>query len=185
MSNAAVSDSLEEDVLVNGGERVIKLSLSRLAKNNLKFISVIQNMVVKNTKIAVRGSIIINYVVSSSIEQDITLPSNFCKRMYLKHVFNWALLPSKITNPHLRRAVKEIGNIPVSREDMPGKPWLLGYIESMYQGNIVTSIKGKWIALINDSITSVVQIHRVDKTHQVKDRTTHELCRMILTPACA
>ena len=79
MSTAAVSDSLKEDVLVNGGERVIKLSLSRLAKNNLKFISVIQNMVIKNTKIAVRGSIIINYVVSSSIEQDITLPSNFCK----------------------------------------------------------------------------------------------------------
>ena len=59
MSNAAISNSLEEDVLVNGGERVIKLSLSRLAKNNCKFISVIQNMVVKHTEIAVRGSIII------------------------------------------------------------------------------------------------------------------------------
>ena len=70
MSNAAVSDSLEEDVLVNGGERVIKLSLSRLTKNNDKFISVIQKMVIKNTEIAVRGSIIINYVVSSSIEKE-------------------------------------------------------------------------------------------------------------------
>ena len=66
---------------------------------------------------------------------------------------------------------------------MPGRPWLLGYIKSMYQGNIVASIKGKWIALINDSITSFVRIHRVDETQQVKDRTTHELNRMILTPA--
>ena len=79
MSNAVVSNSLEEDVLVNGGERVIKLSLSRLAKNNCEFISVIQNMVIKNTEIAMRGSIIINYIVSSSIEQNIPLPSNFCK----------------------------------------------------------------------------------------------------------
>ena len=71
MSTAAVYDSLKEDVLVNGGERVIKLSLSRLAKNNDRFISVIQNMVIKNTEIAVRGSIIINYVVTSSIEQNI------------------------------------------------------------------------------------------------------------------
>ena len=79
MSNAVVSNSLEEDVLVNGGERVIKLSLSRLAKNNCEFISVIQDMVIKNTEIAMRGYIIINYIVSSSIEQNIPLPSNFCK----------------------------------------------------------------------------------------------------------
>ena len=79
MSNAIVSNSLEEDVLVNGGERVIKLSLSRLAKNNCEFISVIQDMVIKNTEIAMRGYIIINYIVSSSIEQNIPLPSNFWK----------------------------------------------------------------------------------------------------------
>jgi hypothetical protein len=133
----------------------------------------------------VRGSIILNYVVTSSIEQNIPLLSNFCKQTYLKHVFNWALLPRQITNPHLCHAIEEIGNIPVSGEDMPGRPWLLGYIESMYQGNIVTSINGKWIALINDSITSFIRIHRVDETRQVKDRTIRELRRMILTPARA
>ena len=163
MSNAAVSDSLKEDVLVNGGERVIKLSLFRLAKNNDKFISVIQNMVIKNTDIAVRGSIIINYVVSSSIKQKTPLPSNFCKRTCLKHVFIWAIHLHQITNPQLRHAVEEIGNSPVSGEDMPGRPWLLGYIESMYQGNIATSVKGKWIALINDSITSFIRIHHVNR----------------------
>ena len=82
MSNAAVSNSLEEDDLVNGGERVIKLSLSHLARNNHKFISVIQKMAIKNTEIAIQGSIIINYIVLSSIEQNIPLPPNFCKQTF-------------------------------------------------------------------------------------------------------
>ena len=53
---------------------------------------------------------------------------------------------------------------------MPGRPWLLGYIESMYQGNIISSIKDNRIALINNSITSFI-----DEAQQVQDRTTREL----------
>ena len=79
MSHATISDSPKEDILANSGERVIKLSLSHLIRNNHEFISVIQDMVITNTEIAMRGYIIINYIVSSSIEQNIPLPSNFCK----------------------------------------------------------------------------------------------------------
>ena len=39
---------IKEDVIVRGGERVIKLSLSLLARNNHKFINIIQDMVIKN-----------------------------------------------------------------------------------------------------------------------------------------
>ena len=78
-------DHLEEDVVVKGGERVIKLSLSRLAKNNHMFINIIQDMVIKNSEIAVRGSIIMNYVVMRSVEQNVPLPGDFCRRTYLKH----------------------------------------------------------------------------------------------------
>ena len=99
MSHATMSDSPKEDILANSGERVIKLSLSHLIRNNHEFISVIQNMVVKNMDIAVRGSIIMNYVIIFSVKQIIPLKPDFCKQACLKHVFNWALLPHQISNP--------------------------------------------------------------------------------------
>ena len=82
MSHATISDSPKEDILANSGERVIKLSLSHLARNNHKLISVIQKMAIKNTEIAILGSIIINYIVLSSIERNVPLPPNFCKRTF-------------------------------------------------------------------------------------------------------
>jgi hypothetical protein len=52
----------------------------------------------------------------------------------------------------------------------------------MYQGNIITSIKGKWIALINDSIRSFVRINlNKDATEQVKDSHTPPVCAHLNT----
>ena len=77
MTNTVISDSLEEDILVNGCEKVIKLLLSHLARNNCEFISVNKKMVIKNMEITVRGSIIVNYVILSSIEFLENLPNHF------------------------------------------------------------------------------------------------------------
>ena len=96
-----------------------------------QFINIIQNMVIKNTEIAVRGSIIMNNVIMQSVADDVLLlPTIFCQPTYLKHAFNWTITPSH--QQLIQQVVIEHADIFVSNGlsaiEMPIRSWLLGYI---------------------------------------------------------
>jgi hypothetical protein len=67
-----------------------------------------------------------------------------------------------------------------------GKTWLIGYIVIMFHGNTITSIKGKWSAVIKDSIDAFARVVlQEDPTlsGQQVERIKKEIRRQILSPA--
>jgi hypothetical protein len=81
------------------GHRVVKLSCSKLAQNNPTLIKILEDMTIKNSQLAVGGSIILNNMVMMCVSENIPVPENF--------LLNWsfAIKLEHISNQTLRDAV--------------------------------------------------------------------------------
>ena len=138
------NNQIVKDDIIDGGlerERVIKCSLSHLVKiknkrNKSLLIDVIDKMVLKNSEIAVCCGIIMHHIVMMCVDQNEGLPTNFCKRGFFKDALNWTNNP---THPIMVAAINNYGPFTPVHDDFVGKPWLLGYLEQKYQGNIESS----------------------------------------------
>ena len=144
---------MNNDISTEGGlpTRVIKTSIKRLVANNHKqiLINVIDMLVLLNSKIAVRGSMIMNYQVTKCLKEDTTLPS--INQGYLYQAFNWnhknalsktiSEIKSKIPDP--------IGD---HDENMDGKSWLIDYLVVQYMANIKSSITTKYKSVIKQCL---------------------------------
>jgi hypothetical protein len=186
-NNGSDNAIAKKDSFKRGGERSIKLTFSHLvkldnARDKRLFIDTVQKYVINNSEIAVRLSIIMHHIVMQCVHDNGTLPNDFCSRRFLEQASNWT--GWRYTPHHLvSNACVDFGAFAPTYAHLDGKSWLLGYLQSCYNGNIVTSIKGKWKAFINDSIDTYIKIHRRDASDQLCRRTMMELRRQILTPA--
>ncbi len=136
MSNEQIND----DVI---SRRVMKTSLERLVTdNNHKpcLIKAIDKLVLLNSKIALQGSMIMNYLVIKCVKDGTNLPP--INQGLLYKAYNW--------NHHtaLSHQHPEIENLipdPIGNHDehMNGKSWLIDYLVIHYTANIKSSIRGK------------------------------------------
>jgi hypothetical protein len=74
------------------GHRVVKLSCSKLARNNPTLIRILEDMTIKNSQLAVRGSIILNNMVMMCVSESIPVPENFLHQSFLSHALNWSFV---------------------------------------------------------------------------------------------
>jgi hypothetical protein len=177
------------------GMRVVKLSFSRLAKRNKPLIDIVQDLTIMNSQMAVRGSIIMNNMVSMCVSENRPIPENFMNQTFLYQAFNWRLATNLqgIKSDTLRDAVSgryayhndDHGVVhPEERFEPPtrildGQEWLLGYLAGMYAANITTSIKGKWRSVINESIKTYGMTHDLNS----HDPMLKEIKRQIYNPS--
>ena len=123
--------------------RVMKTSIARLVMdNNHKqiLINVIDKLVLLNSKIAVRGSIIMNYQVAKCVQEGTNLP--LINQSILYQAFNWNhknALSEKL--PDIKNRIHDpIGS---HNEKIYGKNWLIDYLVLQYMANIKSSIRRK------------------------------------------
>ena len=181
---------VKEDSIEQWGERVIKKTLSVLVRTNQHinkelFINVIQQFVINNSEIAVRLGIIMHHIVMRCVDENRDLPQNFCAHDFIEKASNWQ---GWKTQPHalVLDAITAYGDCMPLYNNLQGKSWLLGYLQNMYHGNIIASIKGKWGAVINDSIDAFARVHLDSHAPEhVVNRTKNEIRRQILSPASA
>jgi len=77
-------------------------------------------------------------------------PPDICSHKFIEASLNYNMIP---TNGLLLAAKEAFGDdFAPEYEEMTGRGWLLGYLANTYIGNIISSTKGKWKAVINDSI---------------------------------
>ena len=151
----------KESVDNDKGERVIKLSLGKLIKSNEHIdkpllIGVIEQYVLKNSELFTRLGIIMHLIVMRCVQENHSLPPKFCDEEFIAHAANWFGWRNQL-HPLIQWAVEQYG--PHLLPDIPlGKSWLLGYIVNMVHGNTITSIKGKWKAVIKDSIDGFARV---------------------------
>ena len=128
--------------------RVMKTSLQRLVMDNSHkqiLINVIDKLVLWNSKIAVRGSMIMNYQVVKCIEDGTALPPIDQGSLY--KAFNW-----NHKNAISEQLPEIKSRIPDPIENMDGKHWLIDYLVRQYMANIKSSIRGKYNSVIKQSI---------------------------------
>ena len=108
---------------------VVKLSFSKLAKNNHLLIDVIQLMVIKNSQLAVRGTIIMNYLIIYCVANDINVPNNILHQTFVDQAFypSFADNLSAVKDYILRKVISSI-HIPVDDMSMIGVGWLVPYL---------------------------------------------------------
>jgi len=178
-----------EDNYEQGGERVVKLSFPGLIKFHhrnpeikARFLDVVQKFVINNTEIAARASMILHYIVMDCVRTNRNLPEEFCSRRFISQVINFTRLPENVSD----EVIAFIVGTPFEPHfDFSGRPWLFGYLETMFQGNIESSTILKWKSVINDSIDAYAIIHLRQASKQVISRTIKEIRRQIFTPGKA
>ena len=139
--------------------RVIKTSVVRLVTDNRYkpcVIKAIDKLVLLNSKIAVRGSMIMNYLVVKCVEDGTNLPP--IDQGLLYKAFNWNHLTAlSHQHPEIENLIPDpIGN---HDEHMDGKGWLIDYLVIQYTANIKTSIRGKYNSVIKQSIKGHIKAH--------------------------
>ncbi len=102
-------------------------------------IDFIDKLVLLNSKIAVRGSMVMIYLVVKCFEDGTTLPP--MNQGFLYKAFNWN------HQTVLSQQYPEIWNMIHDRnsnhdENMNGKSWLIDYLVVKYMASIKTSIRG-------------------------------------------
>jgi hypothetical protein len=173
----------------SGGERVIKKYLSDLIKTNehidkALLISVIEGYVFKNTEICTRLGIMMHLMVMHCIDDNLELPDNFIDHKFIEQVTKWDGWRGQLFL--LVAWVIEGYNHLIVPHFPLGKTWLVGYIVQMFHGNTITSIKGKWSAVIKDSIDAFARVVlRQDPTlsDQQIECIKKEIQRQIYSPS--
>jgi hypothetical protein len=122
-----------------------------------------------------------HHVVMNCVDNDFNVIPDFTHRKFVEQALNYdidlndelLIAAKEAFNPHFR---------PVN-EGMDGRPWLLGYLAKIYGGNIISSTKAKWKAVIKDSIDAFGIINLRNVSKQQKYRIKNEIRRRIFTPA--
>ncbi len=167
-------------------QRAVKATFSRLLKIRNKhhkriFIETVQKMVLKNTEIAVRCGKIMHHAVMNCVANNLPQIPDFTGRAFVEQALNYEI----DLNDELLIAAKEAFGphfTPVN-EEMDGRPWLLGYLARIYCGNIVSSPKGKWKAVVKDSVDAFGICNLRHATKQLRYRIKNETHCQIFTPA--
>ena len=166
-------------------QRAIKASFSGLIKIRNKhhkriFIETVQKFVIKNAEIAVRCGMIMHHVVMNCVTNNINNVPDFCDAKFVAQALKYVDDP----NHELLIAAKEAfdPHFTPEHEDMDGRRWLLGYLTIFYRGNIISSTKKKWKAVIKDSIDAYGWCYLRNVSTNQRYRIKAELRRQILTP---
>ena len=171
------------------GERVIKKYLSDLIKTNehidkALLISVIEHYVFKNTEIFTRLGIMMHLMVMHCVDDNLELPDNFIDHKFIDQVTKWDGWRGQLF-PLVAWVIEGYNHLLVPHVPL-GKTWLVGYIVRMFHGNAITSIKGKWSAVVKDSIDAFARVVlRQDPTlsDQQIERIKKEVQRQIYSPS--
>ena len=182
--------------LLDEGHRVIKMSCANLARSNKVLVDVINAFVLKNSQMAVRGSIILNNMIMMCVSENIPVPENFLDRDFLGQLLNWNFASNlpKIRCETLRHAVagtfayddRDARQVdPPTRfvipddDGMLGNGWLVDNLVTSFETNIRAAVKAKWKAVINDSVDTFKQINQLDKYSVIPK----EIKRLIFNPS--
>ncbi len=167
-----------EDNTERGGERVVKQSFPGLIKFHhgnpeikARFIEVVKKFIINNTEIAARASMLLQYIVMYCVGTNRELPANFCSRAFIGQVINFTRRPPILSDDAIHAAYGDDDFVPPF-PNLTGRPWLFGYLETMFRGNIEASTILKWKAVVDDSISAYASIHLRQASKQVIYRTT-------------
>jgi hypothetical protein len=146
-------------------------TLTKGKDGNQLLIDLVDKLVIMNSKIAVRGSIIMNHLMSYCISKGFFIPeltpaiirTAFSSGPGVKYKYN-----------HLRTVCESTAILfhdPDIDEDgkrISGKGWMIDNLVKTYIANIKSSIHGKWLSVIRNSITAhldiTTQTHLLTKT---------------------
>ena len=185
VDSGGAQNAVKEDLKKRGKERVVKMSFASLLKVRQKtlktaFITTVRKMVIKNTEIAVRCGMILHHIVMNCVTSGIIDPPDFCSRKFIEASLNYNM---SSTNGLLLAAKEAFGDdFAPEYEEMTGCGWLLGYLANTYIGNITSLTKGKWKAVINDSIEAYGIVYLRNASKQGRYRTKREIRRQIFMP---
>jgi hypothetical protein len=140
-------------------------------------VMTIDKVVLLNLKIAVQGSIIMNYLVAKCVDEG----TDLSPQALLYKAFNWNHQTA------LSKQYPEIeGRIPdpLTTEDdrIDGKLWLIGYLIILYMANIKTSIRGKYNSVIKQSIKGYIKAYLPNASKDDNSTMSFFLKRCISCP---
>lgn len=167
-----------------GDRRVIKHSLHRLTRGNQALATTIERLVIMNSRIAVRGSMVMNHLVIYCTANDIPLPVLDQNLIY--DAFNFC--PRKgfdsIKNEHLRHVVKETKHVfpNPSDGDVALRGVLIGHLVNQYTANIKSSIVGKWYSVIKNSINTHLKIYYPEVDGKERKNMFNKINKRITRP---
>jgi hypothetical protein len=129
---------------------------------NQLLIDSVDKLVIMNSKIAVRGSIIMNHLISYCISNSHHIPELTPALVWT--AFSYGLGVNYQSN-HLRtvsESTEELFHDPNIDEDgslISCKGWMIDNLTKAYVANIKSSIRGKWLSVICNSINAHLDIH--------------------------
>jgi hypothetical protein len=169
--------------------RCIKLSLSHLVRGNEGIISAIDKLVILNSQIAVRGSMILNLLAVHCSWNNRSLPTLEHNLIYQAFAsYDCINIPGYIKDDQLRRVVLDVQHLiplPFTNADgsiIMGKSWLIGYLVEMYQANIKASIVLKWKSVVSNSIDSHLAMFKPDLSENKRKTWWKNIYKRITRP---
>ncbi len=131
-----------------------------------------------NSQIAVRGSMIMNYLVVYCSSNNLPIPNLIDQALLYQAFASYNSAPNilqlYIKDEYLLHVVMETIHFfppPFRNNDgsvIEGKGWLIDYLCIMYTANIKASIKGKWKSIINNTIDAHLKMFKPDLSAKKK-----------------
>ena len=95
-------------------------------------------------------------IIMHCIYENHELPNNFIDQDFIAQAAKWDGWRGQLF-PLIRWIIDEYNDLLLPHVPL-GKTWLIRYIVIMFHGNTITSIKGKWSAVIKDSIDAFARV---------------------------
>ena len=172
------------------GERVVKMSLSRLIRNDHTFLSeTIDKMVLKNSKLSWYGATVLLAIARQCTENNVDVPPLIMNQKFLYHAHNWTLIDNlhRSIYPLITEAISPPNGICSSLQslhnDILGHGWMIGYLVKAYIASTKTSTQAKCTAFINDTISAYLSAHHSDASRTAKNQIKKEIKRRIFNPS--
>jgi hypothetical protein len=175
MSLSAMETSVNPD-----HTRVIKKSFRHLVTDEL-LVRTVDKFVIWNSKIAIRGAMIMNYLMAKSIEEEIELPQ--INQKFLYQAFNWGH-PNAISecSPEIKERIPDPVGVDSDGRVMEGKPWLIDYLIIQYMGNIKSSITNMYKSIIKSSVIGHIKAYHPNASKNAASSLNTNLTRCIRRP---
>lgn len=177
-----------------GQHRVIKYSLYRLVRGGQNevqgrlIVSSIEKLVILNSQIAVRGSMVMNRLAIHCLTQNIPLPQ--LTKQLIADAFNYNprsgidSISSDIIREVVGRESSSFKSFPMPflGDSLYGRAWLTDNLVRMYSANIKASIKGRWNSVIKHSIASHLKIHYDELGKNAKKNKSNQIYQRVTRP---
>ena len=160
--------------------RVIKKFFPHLVMDE-QLIKTIDKFVIWNSKISIRGAMMMNYLMSKSIDKEIELPQ--IDQAFLYRAFNWRHRNAiSECYPEIKESIPDPIGVDSDGKVIEGKSWLIDYLIKQYMANIKSSITNMYESIIKNSIIGHIKAYHPNASKNDVSSLRTNLTRCIRCP---